>query len=232
LRLPLLIVFKVSKIQDILYFSCNCHVHLLQNMEIPCAGSEKDIIILSCVRSGGGGIGFLSDYRRLNVSITRARHSLWIVGNMNVLCQDKIWKNIADDAYKQNLLWAQHLYDENHGLRKPKPIARAKRKAASGPQSQSRGLPVRPERHVSRGNRRPPVPPSTGLRQPHGRMVNNWQTGPAGRGGPEYPDPITSRNPPPCVPRGRAVNKWQTGLAGGGGRGRPGQSPSQRRGRH
>merc|ERR1712194_812408 len=58
-------------------------------------GGEKDIIILSCTRSftyvykngfrekKNSGIGFLVDPRRLNVALTRARKSLWIVGNCN-----------------------------------------------------------------------------------------------------------------------------------------------------
>ncbi|MCI11633.1 DNA-binding protein SMUBP-2 [Trifolium medium] len=37
-------------------------------------GGEEDIIIISSVRSNlGGNVGFLSDRRRANVAITRAR---------------------------------------------------------------------------------------------------------------------------------------------------------------
>ena len=48
-------------------------------------GSERDIIIISCVRGGPGGIGFLKDRQRLNVALTRARSALVVVGNMETL---------------------------------------------------------------------------------------------------------------------------------------------------
>ena len=55
-------------------------------------GREKDYIIFSCVRSNmNNTIGFLKDQKRLNVSLTRARYGLFVVGNASLLKSDTIW---------------------------------------------------------------------------------------------------------------------------------------------
>lgn len=41
---------------------------------------------MSCVRNGPG-IGFVKDWRRMNVSLTRARYGLVIVGNRGTFSQ-------------------------------------------------------------------------------------------------------------------------------------------------
>lgn len=68
-------------------------------------GREKDIIIMSCVRSNDGGtVGFLSDNRRMNVAITRARYGLYIVGNINTLRHSNIWYSLIKSAQDRSLL--------------------------------------------------------------------------------------------------------------------------------
>uniref|UniRef100_A0A7S1ZIU5 Upf1 domain-containing protein n=1 Tax=Ditylum brightwellii TaxID=49249 RepID=A0A7S1ZIU5_9STRA len=55
-------------------------------------GREKDFILVSCVRSSESqGIGFLSDPRRLNVALTRARLGLILLGNPRVLSKNPLW---------------------------------------------------------------------------------------------------------------------------------------------
>lgn len=67
-------------------------------------GREKEVILFSAVRSNEEGqvrssflpfsklqIGFLSDWRRLNVALTRAKRGIVIIGNLHTLRRDQHW---------------------------------------------------------------------------------------------------------------------------------------------
>ncbi|KAB8294774.1 hypothetical protein EYC80_006736 [Monilinia laxa] len=62
-------------------------------------GREREIIIFSCVRAkASGGIGFLNDIRRMNVGLTRAKSSLWVLGDSRALEQGEFWNRLIQDA--------------------------------------------------------------------------------------------------------------------------------------
>ena len=60
-------------------------------------GREKEVIIFSCVRSNSErNVGFLSESRRLNVALTRAKRGLIVIGDPDTLRSDKNWKAWLD----------------------------------------------------------------------------------------------------------------------------------------
>lgn len=68
-------------------------------------GNEKEIILISTVRSNNmGKLGFLTDYRRLNVSLTRAKKKLIIVGNANTLNKDSKYSKLIKYCVNYNSL--------------------------------------------------------------------------------------------------------------------------------
>jgi superfamily I DNA and/or RNA helicase len=55
------------------------------------------MIILSLVRSNPNGvIGFLSDYRRMNVALTRAQRKLVLIGDSATLGNDDFYRQLLD----------------------------------------------------------------------------------------------------------------------------------------
>ncbi|NWV78115.1 SETX helicase, partial [Dasyornis broadbenti] len=72
-------------------------------------GREKDCIIVSCVRANSSevfvlSLRFLASLQRLNVTITRARFSLFILGRLQTLMEDKNWNHLIQDAQKRGAI--------------------------------------------------------------------------------------------------------------------------------
>ena len=64
-------------------------------------GQERDIILISLVRSNDGGeIGFLRDLRRMNVAITRARMKLMILGNAATMTSHPFYRKLYEFIQK------------------------------------------------------------------------------------------------------------------------------------
>ena len=98
-----------SYLVQYLQYSGQLHAKIYQDIEIASVdafqGREKDIIIISCVRSNEHqGIGFLADPRRLNVALTRGKYAVIVVGNPKVLTRHPLWNHLL------------HHFKENHCL--------------------------------------------------------------------------------------------------------------------
>ncbi|KAG9148748.1 hypothetical protein Leryth_013426 [Lithospermum erythrorhizon] len=69
-------------------------------------GREKTMAIFSCVRaSKDKGIGFVDDFRRMNVGITRARSSVLVVGSASTLKRGEHWKNLIESAEQRGAIF-------------------------------------------------------------------------------------------------------------------------------
>jgi hypothetical protein len=74
-------------------------------------GREKEAVVFSAVRSNDfGQIGFTSDWRRINVSFTRARRALIVIGN------DQTLRRGDPETWQPWLAWA-----DAHGINMEKP---------------------------------------------------------------------------------------------------------------
>jgi ATP-dependent RNA/DNA helicase IGHMBP2 len=66
-------------------------------------GQEQQTILLSLVRSNDNGIiGFLKDYRRMNVALTRAKENLFVVGDSATLGSDSFFVTFLTYVEKVN----------------------------------------------------------------------------------------------------------------------------------
>lgn len=89
-------------------------------------GQEREVIIISTVRSTVKHdefdrvhyLGFLSNPKRFNVAITRARSLLVIIGNPHIICKDPywaklLWRCVDNNSYEGCSLPERQCYDDN-----------------------------------------------------------------------------------------------------------------------
>ncbi len=84
---------QVNRMQEMLSESSNLEVNTIDSFQ----GQEADLVYISLVRSNeDGDIGFLKDYRRMNVAMTRARKGLIVIGDSATLANDAFYAQWMD----------------------------------------------------------------------------------------------------------------------------------------
>ena len=74
-------------------------------------GQESDIVIISLVRSNTKcEIGFLTDYRRMNVAMTRAKAHLAIIGDSSTLAKDAFYGQLIDFVMQNEFYHSAYEY--------------------------------------------------------------------------------------------------------------------------
>ena len=73
-------------------------------------GKESEIVIMSSVRAAAKakGIGFLSDLRRLNVALTRAKSYLFVVARCDTVTQNPYWNMLVSHAFQTKSMFRVH----------------------------------------------------------------------------------------------------------------------------
>lgn len=89
---------QLTQVADLQSFLSAIAVNTVDSFQ----GQERDIVYISMVRSNAEGvIGFLSDIRRMNVAMTRARKKLVIVGDSATLAQFSFYADFI--AYAESI---------------------------------------------------------------------------------------------------------------------------------
>lgn len=101
------------------------------------------------MRSETRGIGFLNDARRLNVALTRAKCSLFILGRAEALTRSSLWGELIADAKARHCfepydyrfwnaiqnLYPRNIYQPRHQQEQQKQAQQAAPKAIEPPTS-------------------------------------------------------------------------------------------------
>lgn len=74
-------------------------------------GREKEVIVLSLVRSNQEGeLGFVTDFQRLNVAVTRARRLLVVIADSETMEKDKLISSLLKHVEELGLLQTAEEY--------------------------------------------------------------------------------------------------------------------------
>ncbi|RCK64592.1 Helicase SEN1 [Candida viswanathii] len=143
-------------------------------------GQEKEIIIMSCVRaSETGNVGFLSDFRRMNVALTRAKTTLWILGNEDSLRRDPVWNRLLTNATERKCISKAHpgfLADLNKKRKNPDNNNKnQKKKAKHNPKPEAASTGERNVQAIRNNTAKPAPRPTSGGYLP----IRNDQAKPA-----------------------------------------------------
>jgi ATP-dependent RNA/DNA helicase IGHMBP2 len=88
---------QVKVLQDLLKSKQDDATEVTINTIDSFQGQERDIIYISLVRSNTRNeIGFLKDYRRMNVAMTRARKKLVLIGDSATLGSDSFYSGLLE----------------------------------------------------------------------------------------------------------------------------------------
>jgi ATP-dependent RNA/DNA helicase IGHMBP2 len=94
-------------------------------------GQERDVILISLVRANeDGNIGFLSELRRMNVAITRAKMKLIIVGDASTLTRHPFYHKLYDHIKKDGKI------EKGNGKQIETEISADRQKQATPPMEQ------------------------------------------------------------------------------------------------
>ncbi|XP_026285880.1 NFX1-type zinc finger-containing protein 1 [Frankliniella occidentalis] len=93
-------MFYLNKLRNENAYLSDVRITVVDNYQ----GEENDIILLSLVRSNDDGdVGFLKIENRVCVALSRAKHGLFIIGNMqNLLMKGLIWPKVHKELSEMN----------------------------------------------------------------------------------------------------------------------------------
>ena len=168
-------------------------------------GQEKDVIIISCVRSNRhGAIGFLSDQRRLNVALTRARCNMIVIGNGDMLQgASTVWRRLVQEAQVRGF-YVKVGANTFEDPRRPAPRAEVARALpaptwppAAGPPHPQPARPPQARPAAPRATPSKPTPRTPPTEPAPAAPSGHTSTLPRKRSAPEPP---SARQPPHVVP--------------------------------